>query len=243
MSDGGPETRNAGAGRPVLEFDCACLDSPDYEEDRLEGVSLALAPGTCVLVQEPSPREYLPLADAACGLMDPCRGEVRIGGEPWSQLGPAAQAARRGRIGRVFPFAAWVKNLPVLDNVVLAQMHHSRRRPEELEAEAESLARRLGLEHLPSGRVAWVRRHELRVAEWVRAFMGGPELVILENPEREAWPEHVPKLIEVVGDACRRGLAVLWITDSFRTWDDPAFGDASRFVVKGVRVEAVGGRR
>jgi len=108
---------------------------------------------------------------------------------------------------------AWVNNLSVLENVLLKSLHHTRIRRSKLLADAQELAYAVGLAEVPARRMSGMSRSELRRAEWVRAFLGEPTLVLLQRPlggiERGRWNS----LVELVRRFLARGTAILWISD------------------------------
>ena len=87
---------------------------------------------------------------------------------------------------------------------------------DEIAKEAEALVRQFGLEDLPRVRPAVVRRSDLRRAEWARAFIGEPRLIILENPTKDVYMDALPALLDAVKAARGRGAAVIWMTDDVR---------------------------
>ncbi len=189
----------------------------EFEAVRWPGeapLTLRVGRGDCVflLATEEDDRRVRRLANAAVGIEAPLEGAVRFAGEDWSALSPAAAEHRRARIGRVFCGAAWVSNLDVDENVLLARLHHTHRRLREWRAEAERIAHALGLTALPSGRAAWTPPRELQRAQWVRALLGAPDLLILEHPERGAEPGDLAAFGKAADAARARGAGVLWIT-------------------------------
>ena len=158
----------------------------------------------------------LPFADVAEGLVEPDAGRVAFLGEDWRMMPPNRSAERRGKIGRVFETHAWISNLDVDENITLAQRHHTARPEDEIVQEAEALVRQFGLGELPRVRPAVVRRSDLRRAEWARAFIGEPQLIILENPTKDVYVDALPGLVGAVKAARGRGAAVIWMTDDAR---------------------------
>lgn len=189
----------------VLAFDKVWLSPGDAFAD----VSFVLGAGDLALVDTQSAPSLL--AEAAAGLLEPRQGRVTFLGEDWQEVGHARAAALRGCIGRVFERPAWIANLDVDENVTLAQRHHTRRRWQQIADEADALARELGLEAVPRQRPALVDPAELRVAEWVRALLGAPRLVILERPLCGVPLERLDDLLRGVATARERGTAVLWL--------------------------------
>ncbi|HEX8912750.1 MAG TPA: hypothetical protein VF796_10360 [Humisphaera sp.] len=209
--------------------------SPAYDVG-LADVSLTLRAGELALVRLERDNVRLPLADVAAGLTDADAGVARFKGEDWAAMGPAASCRARARIGRVFAGPNWVSNLDVDENVVLAQRHHTRRPDEELLAEAEQIARSLGLPGLPRGRPAVVGRRDLARAAIVRALMGGPDLLLLERPEFGVYPEIMTPLVAALDAARARGAAVVWTTNNPDVWSDTAVRPTWRAVVSGTKL-------
>ncbi|MCX6995842.1 MAG: ATP-binding cassette domain-containing protein [Kiritimatiellaeota bacterium] len=198
----------------VIKFDrVSCTAQPPYEQDLAE-VSLALGPGELGVVLVPPGVARLPLADLAEGLLTPESGTVSLDGEDWRELTPDAAAAARSQIGRVFETRGWISNLDVDENITLAQRHHTLRPLAELDQEAEALARGFGLTELPRVRPATLKGAVLRRAEWVRAFLGAPTLILLEYPMRDVYTNDLDGLLRAVQAARERGAAVLWIGEA-----------------------------
>jgi phospholipid/cholesterol/gamma-HCH transport system ATP-binding protein len=174
---------------------------------------------------QPRVEELPPLCDLAAGLLTPPRGVVRFMGCDWRDAGAYRQAAMRGLTGRVFGGQAWVSNLSVSENVLLPRRHHTRRPERDLLDDAAALGREFGLRELPSDRPETVRPHDLIRWQWVRAFLGAPKLLLLEEPERDAWNEHRPLLRERTCRRAAEGAAVIWVTrdgDAWRGGGSPA---------------------
>lgn len=217
----------------ILSFEKVSLAAQPPYETGLDDVSFSLRRGELLAIRVEEGLLRLPFADVAQGLVDPDCGHVAFLGEDWRALPPSRSAERRGKIGRVFETHAWVSNLDVDENVTLAQRHHTMRPESEILAEAQALAAQFGLGELPRGRPAVVRHSELRRAEWVRAFIGAPSLVILENPKKDVYMDALPGLIGAVKAACGRGAAVIWTTDDARTLSQVAPESTQKFEFRG----------
>ncbi len=198
---------------PILKFDRVTLRPAAAGQAAMRGVGFRLMPGELARVRLEPGNEQLPLADAAEGLVRPDEGSVAFLGERWAGLAPDRELALRARIGRVFDGQGWISNLNVLENLTLAQRHHTARPLADIVAEARGLAQAFGLADVPAGRPAVVPRRDLRRAEWVRAFLGRPALVLLERPTAGVAEEHAALLARAVDAALAGGAAVLWIHD------------------------------
>ncbi len=214
----GPQTPNAerlaggrlAAATPILEFKGVTLRPDAFGRSGMRGLDFRLMPGDLARVQLEPGNELLPLADAAEGLLQPDEGTIALLGESWAAMPPDRELELRAGIGRVFDGHGWISNLNVLENLTLSQRHHTARPVPEIIAEARDLARAFGLPDAPAVRPALVARRDLRRAEWVRAFLGRPALILLERPLAGVAAEHAPALARAVEAARQRGAAVLW---------------------------------
>ena len=161
-------------------------------------------------------------ADAVAGLTRPIRGAVYLLGINWQALSPDQANALRGRIGRVFTAGNWISHLSLMENIMLPQLHHTRRSVSEMCAEAAVLAEQFGLPGVPVGLPGEFLTTDLQRAGWVRAFLGRPALILLEEPATDTNSEAVLGLINVIRAARDRGAAVLWLTREDAIWRDPA---------------------
>ncbi len=182
-----------------------------YDVD-LSGVSLCLESGEAAILTVPKTGLSTPLADVCCGLEDPEEGVVRFLGLPWTERSNAQMNQARGRIGRVWAGTAWVGNLDIDENIVLPQMHHTHRPLAEVREQAKSLSRSFGLDDLPHTRPAWTPQNIRQKAQWVRAMMGSPDLLLLEFPDNDIEEADRVRLAAAVDQSRARGGAVLWIT-------------------------------
>lgn len=221
----------------ILQFERVGLAAGTHHFPDLDEVTFDAGPGAGVMVLQEADAEAVPLADLAEGLLNPDRGTVRFRGQTWSEGSGFDQNARRGRIGRVFEKNGWISNLNVRENLLLAQRHHGRRPDADIRAEAEDRARQVGLDGVPETRPDVVRKGVLRRLEWVRAFMGEPDLVLLERPERDAPAEFLGVLGEWVSATLDRGGAVLWTTLDERLWGGEGLRRGRRYRFKDGRLE------
>jgi ABC-type lipoprotein export system ATPase subunit len=208
------ETPNSETPPSILSFEDVSVPRGARFDSDIEGASFDLPPGGLLVIHLAPGGASIPLADAATGIATPSRGRVLFLGEDWAGMPPARAARLRSRIGRVFEGRGWISNLDVLENVTLAARHHTGRPVDEIRAEADALARRFSLDGIPVGRPAAVGKGILRKAEWVRAFLGGHALVLLEKPLSNVDGESAPALAEAVGEARGRGAAVVWTTEA-----------------------------
>jgi ABC-type branched-subunit amino acid transport system ATPase component len=235
MHDG----ESMGNGGGVLFFEGVTIPSASSKVTGIEGVTFEVRRGDIMLVRVEEGREQTPLADAAQGLVAPVAGRVCYMGEDWQSMNAHRQAVQRGRTRRVFEHYGWISNLDVMENLCLSESYHTGRHLSDIVDEAQVLARRCGLEEVPAVRPARLHPMVLRRLEWVRAFMGTPELVLLERPLFGAPRADMGKLLDLVCSASGNGAAVIWITEDDRAWDCKGMGRVRRFMLTGEKLEAI----
>jgi phospholipid/cholesterol/gamma-HCH transport system ATP-binding protein len=166
-------------------------------------------------------------------LVEPTDGSVTFGGVSWADRRPRDGARQRAKIGRVFADGGWVSGLDLDENITLAHRHHSDRPEQDIRDEAANLARVLGLPGLPRVSPARARRQDLRMAACVRAFLGEPDLLILESPTEDLYSEIMPGLMRAIRAARQRGATVLWLTADAAVWNEPGVRPTVRCVMSG----------
>ncbi|MCQ8241779.1 ATP-binding cassette domain-containing protein [Rhizosaccharibacter radicis] len=202
---------------PVLVLEDAV---PVFEASGLPPwpMRLSLMPGDCALVETRSGRDAAALADLCIGLVPLRSGAVRMLGSDWDRLDNRRTAALRARVGRVRQRGAWSDMLSAQLNILLPQLHHTDRSVGELMEAATSLARRFGLPGLPTERPDRLSEADLARAACVRALLGRPALLLLENPVAAEQPDLLPPLLDTMARMRERGCAVLCLVRDPAVW-------------------------
>jgi len=107
---------------PVLESRNVTkqVNSPDGPLTILENIDLTIEPGEAVAIAGPSGSGKSTLLALLAGLDVPSQGEVRLEGQPFSQLDEDGRArARAGRVGFVFQSFHLIPSMTALENVRL----------------------------------------------------------------------------------------------------------------------------
>ena len=231
-----------GSSRAVLQFDDVRLPLPDQDQVGV-AVDLTLRAGDLVLVQPGDDQHEQMLADVACGVVLPERGAVCFLGRPWPEVPPDQANALRGRIGHLLRRGAWLPSVTLLDNILLPQLHHTRRPYAEIRAEAARLASWFGLPGLPTGRPGDVPPAMLQRAACVRAFLGAPSLIVVESLADGLADGLLAPLINAMRVARDRDAAVLWFCQDAELYEDPSLPATRRLRLEGnarVPLEGVG---
>jgi phospholipid/cholesterol/gamma-HCH transport system ATP-binding protein len=131
----------------------------------------------------------------------------------------------------VFDRAPMISNLDLDENILLGRMVHDRRPSAAWRKEALEWARFFGWDELPETRPAWLNHRSIRQAQWIRALLGRPALLLLARPA-EPMDDGAGRWIEAVARQRERGAAVLWITADRSVWADDRLDPAVRWTLE-----------
>jgi ABC-type ATPase involved in cell division len=166
-------------------------------------------------------------------------GNVFFFGRDWQTAPADTLDAMRGRIGRVFSSGSWLEGFSLIENILMPQLHHTRRPIPELRQEAAQLAEQFSLPGLPLGQPEKYSRADLQRSACVRAFLGTPSLLLLEDPTFGVYPRIMTALVSAIRRARNRGAAVLWMTLSDDVWGDNSIPADRFFSVSGRKLTEV----
>ncbi|MGG5823797.1 ATP-binding cassette domain-containing protein [Falsiroseomonas sp. HW251] len=208
-------------GARPLDDDVSPLEAP---------MTLALEPGDLCLVRAADQGMARALTELCAGIPPLAEGRVVLLGEDMTTLPRRRAEPLRARIGIAPGEDGWLPHLPVEDSLLLARRHHGETDGAALRAEAEALCRHFGLDGIPAVSPHELSRLDLARVGCARAFLGKPDLLLLESPlDAEAADTLVEPLRRRLDGVLGRGAAALWTTRSHRAWEDPSFGATQRF--------------
>lgn len=218
--------------RPILEMDAAMIPLAGHRS-RAFRMDLDVHPGDLILVQPGDEGHEHAAINVACGLAPARSGAVRFRGLDWTGMQPDHANAMRGRISHVFRRGVWVPYLTLAENMLLGQLYHTRRSYREARDEAAGLCVLFGLPGLPRGNPDDVSDHDRWRAAFVRAFLGEPDLIILESQPRNTFRDIGEALLQAVHASRERGAAVLWFMIDNRMWREPSLDVSKRLRLSG----------
>ena len=144
----------------------------------LNGVSVTIGSGEFVSIMGPSGSGKSTLLYALSGMDGIDGGEVSFEGRKLSGLSDDALSdLRRSRMGFVFQQPALLKNLNLLDNIMLPQMRDRRRNVRQLNQKARDLMEQMGIGNLAERDITQASGGQLQRAGICRALMSEPRCV------------------------------------------------------------------
>lgn len=178
----------------------------------LDGVTLTVRRGEFVAVMGPSGSGKSTLLNVIAGLERPTSGWVRVDGEDLAALNEAGLAGHRSkRVGMVFQAFNLLPRYRVVDNVALPLIFAGVPRAERT-ARARALLDRLGMSSRAEHRTNELSGGELQRAAIARALVGGPAILLADEPTGNLDSANGAALIALLDELNRGGQTVLLVT-------------------------------
>ncbi|MEP6608739.1 MAG: ABC transporter ATP-binding protein [Burkholderiaceae bacterium] len=170
-------------------------------------VSLDVMPGEIVALLGENGAGKSTLMKVAYGVAQPDHGTVTIDGAPIAVVNP--KRARSLGMAMVFQQFALFESATVLENIALGLP------PEPisaLESRLRTLAPRYGLQIDPLQRVHDCSVGERQRIELLRALLGSPRLLILDEPTSVLTPQAVDRLFDALRQLAGDGVSIVFIS-------------------------------
>lgn len=179
----------------------------------LNGVSVTIGCGEFVSVMGPSGSGKSTLLYALSGMDDIDSGEVIFEGRNLSDLSDDALSdLRRSRMGFVFQQPTLLKNLNILDNIILPQTRYHHKNVKQLAQKARLLMRQMGIEDLEDRDITQVSGGQLQRAGICRALMSEPEILFGDEPTGALNTKTAKEIMELFTRINEDGIAILLVT-------------------------------
>jgi putative ABC transport system ATP-binding protein len=203
----------------ILETKNLCKD---YELGKgnvtrvLKGVALQIAEGEFVTVMGPSGCGKSTLLYAISGMDRPSSGSVVLDGEEISELSEDALAAfRLQKIGFIFQQIHLLKNLSVLDNIILAEYLAGKNRS-EVKQKALSLLQKTGISDLWNNDITQASGGQLQRVGICRALMNDPVILFGDEPTGALNRSSAAEIMDLLEEINSAGTTIFLVTHDTR---------------------------
>ena len=179
----------------------------------LRGISFSVENGEFVAVMGPSGSGKTTLLNCIATIDKPTSGSVVIGGTETSRLrGKALAKFRRDDLGFIFQDSNLIETLTGRENIALA-LSIQGVRASEIEARVRSVAERLGVTEVMDKYPAQMSGGQRQRVAAARAIMGGPQLILADEPTGALDSRNSAVLLETLADMNRNmGATILMVT-------------------------------
>lgn len=187
----------------------------EKEEKRavLDNVDIAIEKGEFVTVMGLSGSGKSTLMFALSGMDDVDSGRIVFDGQDISKLKENESAdMRRRNMGFVFQQPTMLKNLNILDNIILPSLRDNRRNRDAIVAKATTMMKKMNIDHLAARDIAQVSGGELQRAGICRALMSSPDIIFGDEPTGALNSKTAQDIMCIFSDIHAAGTAILLVT-------------------------------
>ncbi|WP_059050699.1 ABC transporter ATP-binding protein [Paenibacillus senegalimassiliensis] len=179
----------------------------------LDGVSVEIGEGEFVAVMGPSGSGKSTLLFALSGMDHLDSGTVSFAGRDLSALDSEELASlRRTQMGFVFQQATLLKNLNLLDNIILPAVRENRKNAQGIIARAKMLMSKTGIAELEKRDITQVSGGQLQRAGICRALMGSPKVIFGDEPTGALNSRSAEEIMDIFTDIHTEGTTVMLVT-------------------------------
>lgn len=183
----------------------------------LDGVSVDIHQGEFMAVMGPSGSGKSTLLYALSGMDGVDSGSVTFDGVDLSALKENDLAdLRRTKMGFVFQQPTLLRNLNILDNIILPAMRDGRKNGARLTEKAKALMEKTGIAGLEDRDITQASGGQLQRVGICRALMGDPKIIFGDEPTGALNSTASNEIMALLADIHRSGVTILLVTHDVR---------------------------
>ncbi|QJD83255.1 ABC transporter ATP-binding protein [Cohnella herbarum] len=185
----------------------------DEKRNVLDGVSVEINDGEFVAVMGPSGSGKSTLMFALSGTDNVNGGKVVFDGKDLSAASENELSdIRRTSMGFVFQQPTMLKNLNILDNIILPSMRDNRKNVAEISGKARSLMKRVGIAELENRDITQVSGGQLQRTGICRALMNSPKIIFGDEPTGALNSKSAQEIMDIFSEINADGTSVMFVT-------------------------------
>ncbi|HEY4391579.1 MAG TPA: ABC transporter ATP-binding protein [Paenibacillus sp.] len=179
----------------------------------LDGVSVEINEGEFVAVMGPSGSGKSTLMFALSGTDGIDSGKVVFDSKDLSAASENELSdLRRTTMGFVFQQPTMLKNLNILDNIILPSMRGNRKNTAEITEKARMLMKRVGIAELEKRDITQVSGGQLQRAGICRALMNSPRIIFGDEPTGALNSKSAQEIMDLLAEINADNTAVMLVT-------------------------------
>lgn len=179
----------------------------------LNDVNIEITNGEFVAIMGPSGSGKSTLMFALSGMDEITSGSVTYGDTKLSNLSENALAdIRRTKMGFIFQQPTMLKNLNLLDNIILPAIQKGDKSNVRLTQKAKALMKKTGIDGLENRDTTKVSGGQLQRAGICRALMNSPEILFADEPTGALNSKSSEEIMGLLVEINQEGTAILLVT-------------------------------
>ncbi len=140
-------------------------------------------------------------------------GKVVFDGKDLSAVGENELSdISRTKMGFIFQQPTMLKNLNILDNIILPSMRGNRKNTEKISEKARALMKRVGIAELETRDITLVSGGQLQRAGICRALMSSPKIIFGEEPTGALNSKSAHEIMDIFSEINADGTAIMLVT-------------------------------
>ena len=185
----------------------------DEQRNVLDDVSVEINEGEFVAIMGPSGSGKSTLMFALSGMDEIDSGKVLFEDKDLSVMGENELSdIRRTKMGFVFQQPTMLKNLNIIDNIILPVMRDNAKNAEVISEKAKMLMKRVGIAELEKHDITQVSGGQLQRAGICRALMNNPKIIFGDEPTGALNSKSAQEIMNIFSEINADGTTVLLVT-------------------------------
>lgn len=177
----------------------------------LDSVSLSINEGEFVSVMGPSGSGKSTLLFVMSSMDDIDSGTVSFDGKNLTAFQELADL-RRTQMGFVFQQPTMLKNLNILDNIILPAVSRNRKNTAEMVKKAKILMKKVGIAELANRNTTQVSGGQVQRAGICRALMASPKIIFADEPTGALNSKSAEEIMDILTEISADGTAIMLVT-------------------------------
>lgn len=179
----------------------------------LNNLDITIEEGQFVAIMGPSGSGKSTIMYAISGMDTIDSGEVKFDQKPINTMGEVDLAdLRREQMGFIFQQPTFLKNLSIIDNIILPSMKEKNIGMDQLTARAEDLMGKVGIAELKDRKINQVSGGQLQRAGICRALMGQPKVIFGDEPTGALNSKAAQEILNILLQINEEGTTIIVVT-------------------------------
>ena len=179
----------------------------------LRNVSFSVGKGECVSVMGPSGSGKSTLLYSVSGMDRMTAGSVLFDGQELAGLNETQMSSLRlNRMGFIFQHIYLLKNLGLMDNVIVSAYMAKKKSRKEVNADAVALLKRTGIVQLAENDITQASGGELQRTAICRALINDPAILFADEPTGALNSKAAAEIMELLLEINKTGTSMMIVT-------------------------------
>lgn len=183
------------------------------KSNALNDISITVRDREFIAVMGPSGCGKSTLLFSLSGTDEISSGSIQLNGKEISGLKENELAdIRRRKMGFIFQQPTMLKNLNLLDNIILPALQEKRRDIKVITSRAKELMRLTGIEKLEKRDITEVSGGQLQRAGICRALINTPDILFADEPTGALNSKSADEIMDLLSEINKRGTSIMLVT-------------------------------